>query len=279
MIPHMTPHDLGVLVCTSARVRAFVGGKRITTLQQKYFYDVMFGRALTANIGTAIYSMPVEKLDLDIATLPALASDLDRALSEYIRANRELRCIRIYASYHARTPHSLCGIATAAASHTLLESLTLPGHRVGIDGLLALVRGLAAANSALTSLDLGDIGLHSGATAATDEAFEALVHGLAASKTLRSLKLELGNHKANHGQPCLSLSPALKALFRGVLEPHQEGLTNLFVRRAKGRLALTGRVVDGSPVHLLYAVPGDSDSDSDASSTNMYRAFGATWRV
>merc|ERR1712139_122584 len=70
MIPHMTPHDLGVLVCTSARVRAFVGGKRITTQQQKYFYDVMFGRALTANIGTAIYSMPVEKLDLDIATLP-----------------------------------------------------------------------------------------------------------------------------------------------------------------------------------------------------------------
>merc|ERR1719231_700617 len=76
----------------------------------------------------------------------------------------------------------LSRVAEAAASHTLLQSLTLPGTQIGLSGFRAIGLGLAAANCSLTELDLCPTnGTHVSVTAYADR--------LATNTKLRFLKL------------------------------------------------------------------------------------------
>ena len=81
------------------------------------------------------------------------------------------------------------GVALAAASHTLLRELILPGDELSLDACHTLGRALARDNCALTSLDLTSSANERVGAGMDDHAVLALSDGLGANTSLRSLCL------------------------------------------------------------------------------------------
>lgn len=158
VLQHLTSHALGAFVSTCWQAHA-LASSRARTEQLKHLYQLMFSVELTSAIGSshsycsnAIAN--VTDLVVNVRLLPGGLSSVDGPLSEYIRANRQLRRLHVHDSRAGYCPGYLDRVAKAAASHTLITDVIIPGHLVSSTSCAALRRALAADSCALSWLDI-----------------------------------------------------------------------------------------------------------------------------